>query len=137
MFLQTLVAVREVTKEVMNRREDFFPIQPLDCAKLLVISLGTGSVKHEDIYTAEMASEWGLMSWLFSRNSIPIIDIYNQASTDMVDYFLSLIFQTQTSQQNYLRIQVNIFKLKFWIYHYLQIYYIMSYRPLNDVFNPY
>ena len=63
-LLQTLVAVREVTKEVANRGEDFFPIQPLDCAKLLVISLGTGSAKHEEIYTTEMASEWSVMSWL-------------------------------------------------------------------------
>ncbi|KAL1552527.1 patatin-like protein 2 isoform X2 [Salvia divinorum] len=101
----TLVAVREVTKEVVSRSEDFFPIQPLECAKLLVISLGTGSAKQEEKYTAKMASKWGMLGWLFRGNSAPIIDIYNQASTDMVDYFLSVIFQAQTSQQNYLRIQ--------------------------------
>ncbi|KAL1552528.1 patatin-like protein 2 isoform X2 [Salvia divinorum] len=101
----TLVAVREVTKEVVSRSEDFFPIQPLEFAKLLVISLGTGSAKQEEKYTAEMASKWGVVSWLLHGNSTPIIDIYNQASTDMVDYFLSVIFQAQTSQLNYLRIQ--------------------------------
>ncbi|XP_047974542.1 patatin-like protein 2 [Salvia hispanica] len=101
----TLVAVREVTKEVVSRSEDFFPIQTLECAKLLVISLGTGSAKQEEKYTAEMASKWGVMSWLLHGNSTPIIDVYSQASTDVVDYFLSVIFQAQTSQQNYLRIQ--------------------------------
>ncbi|XP_047972969.1 patatin-like protein 2 isoform X1 [Salvia hispanica] len=101
----TLVAVREVTKEVFSRSEDFFPIQAMECAKLLVISLGTGSAKREEKYTAEMASKWGVLSWLFNGNSTPIIDIYNHASTDMVDYFLSAIYEAQTSQQNYLRIQ--------------------------------
>ncbi|KAG6387908.1 hypothetical protein SASPL_153103 [Salvia splendens] len=101
----TLVAVREVTKEVLSRSEDFFPIQPMECAKLLVISLGTGSAKREEKYTAEMASKWGILGWLFNGNSTPIIDIYNHASTDMVDYFLSAIYEAQTSQQNYLRIQ--------------------------------
>ncbi|KAG6409678.1 hypothetical protein SASPL_127720 [Salvia splendens] len=101
----TLVAVREVTKEVVSRSEDFFPIQTLECAKLLVISLGTGSAKQEEKYTAEMASKWGVISWLLHGNSTPIIDVYSQASTDMVDYFLSVIFQAQASQQNYLRIQ--------------------------------
>lgn len=98
-----------MTKEVLSRSEDFFPIQPMECAKLLVISLGTGSAKREEKYTAEMASKWGMLGWLFNGNSTPIIDIYNQASTDMVDYFLSVIYEAQTSQQNYLRIQVNIF----------------------------
>ncbi|XP_057799366.1 patatin-like protein 2 isoform X2 [Salvia miltiorrhiza] len=103
----TLVAVREVTKEVVRGSEDFFPIQPLDCTKLLVISLGTGNAKREEKYTAEMASKWGVVNWIIQGNSTPIIDIYNQASADMVDYFLSVLFQALRSQQNYLRIQAD------------------------------
>ncbi|KAL1552522.1 patatin-like protein 2 [Salvia divinorum] len=101
----TLVAVSEVTKDVVSRSDDSFPILPIVCSKLLVISLGTGSAKQKEKYTAEMASKWGVMGWLLGGNSTPIIDIYNQASTDMVDYFLSTVFQAQTCQQNYLRIQ--------------------------------
>lgn len=103
--MQTLMAVSEVTKEVVSRSDDLFPTQPLNCANLLVISLGTGSAKKEK-YTAEMASKWGVLGWLLQPNSTPIIDIYNQASTHMVDFFLSTMFHAQTCQQNYLRIQV-------------------------------
>ncbi|XP_042002511.1 patatin-like protein 3 [Salvia splendens] len=52
-----------------------------------------------------MASKWGVLGWLLQPNSTPIIDIYNQASTHMVDYFLSTMFHAQTCQRNYLRIQ--------------------------------
>ncbi|KAG6387910.1 hypothetical protein SASPL_153105 [Salvia splendens] len=96
----TLVAM----SEVVSRSDDLFPTDPLNCTNVLVISLGTGSAKKED-YTAKMASKWGVLGWLLQRNSTPIIDIYNQASAHMVDYFLSTVFHAQTCQQNYLRIQ--------------------------------
>ncbi|KAL0323950.1 UNVERIFIED_CONTAM: Patatin-like protein 1 [Sesamum calycinum] len=55
----TLVAIREVTKQVFRNDPDFFPIQPMEYNRLLVISLGTGSAKQERKYTAEMAAKWG------------------------------------------------------------------------------
>ncbi|KAI3468350.1 hypothetical protein Pfo_025013 [Paulownia fortunei] len=101
----TLVAIREVTKQVFRNDPDFFPIQPMDYARLLVISLGTGSAKQEQKYTAEMAAKWGVFGWLIQGNSTPIIDVFNQASKDMVDYFLCVVFQALQSEDSYLRIQ--------------------------------
>ncbi|KAL7159531.1 hypothetical protein ABFS83_01G033700 [Erythranthe nasuta] len=101
----TLVAVREVTKEIMRKNPDFFPIQPFDYRRLLVISLGTGSAKQEEKYTAKMAAKWGVFGWLFQRNSTPIIDVFSQSNQDMVDYYLSVVFQALQSQDNYIRIQ--------------------------------
>ncbi|KAK4435756.1 Patatin-like protein 3 [Sesamum alatum] len=101
----TLVAITEVTKQVFKNNPDFFPIQPMDYNRLLVISLGTGSAKQERKYTAEMAAKWGLFGWLIQGNNTPILDVFNQASKDMVDYFLCVVFQTVHSEDNYLRIQ--------------------------------
>ncbi|GER36584.1 patatin-like protein [Striga asiatica] len=101
----TLVAIREVSKQISRNDPDFFPIQPLDFGRFLVVSLGTGSDKQEHKYTAEMAGKWGVFGWLFQDNSVPIVDVFNQASKDMVDYFLCVVFQGLRSQDNYLRIQ--------------------------------
>ncbi|XP_051137531.1 patatin-like protein 2 isoform X2 [Andrographis paniculata] len=101
----TLVAIREVVKQVYRNDPDFFPIQPTDYGRYLVISLGTGSDKQEQKYTAAAAAKWGLFGWVIQGNSTPILDVFNQASKDMVDYFLSVVFQALHSQDNYLRIQ--------------------------------
>ncbi|KAL3819087.1 hypothetical protein ACJIZ3_004992 [Penstemon smallii] len=101
----TLVSVREVTKDVLRNNQPSFPIQPMEYNKLLVISLGTGSEKQEQKYTAQMAAKWGIISWLINANSTPIVDIFSQANQDMVDYFLSVVFQSLQSQDNYIRIQ--------------------------------
>ncbi|KAG8375432.1 hypothetical protein BUALT_Bualt10G0099400 [Buddleja alternifolia] len=101
----SLVAIREVTKQAFENYPDSFPIQPMDYNRLLVISLGTGSAKQEQKYTAEQAAKWGLFGWLIQGNSVPILDVFNQASKDMVDYFISVVFQALHSEDNYLRIQ--------------------------------
>lgn len=103
---QTLVAIGEVTKEVIRENPDFFAIKPMDYKRFLVISLGTGAPKAEMKYTSEHAAEWGMLDWLTSGGSTPIIDVFSQASSDMVDLHLSVVFQALNSQQNYLRIQV-------------------------------
>lgn len=101
-----MVAIREVVKQVYRNNPDFFPMQPMDYSRFLVISLGSGSATQEHKYTAEMAAKWGVFSWLIQGNSSPIIDVYNEASKDMVDYFLCTVFQALHSEDNYLRIQV-------------------------------
>lgn len=103
------MAIREAMKETTRSYPDFFPTQPLNYDRLLVISLGTGTAKQEQIYTAEMAAKWGVFSWLVQGNSSPVIDVFNQANRDLVDYFLSVVFQAFSSEDNYLRIQVIIY----------------------------
>ncbi|KAM2913885.1 hypothetical protein COP2_044484 [Malus domestica] len=101
----TLLAVCEVTNEIRKANPDVFPVKPMDYGRFLVISLGTGSSKAEMKYHASSSAKWGLLNWLTSGGSTPIINVFSQASNDMVDLHLSAIFQALHSEENYLRIQ--------------------------------
>ncbi|KAK3423175.1 hypothetical protein EUGRSUZ_F00261 [Eucalyptus grandis] len=101
----TLVAMGEVRKEIIGGSSDFFPINPMDYRRFLVISLGTGSAKVEGKYNASEAAKWGVLSWLSSNGGSPLIDVLMQASADMVDFHLSVVFQALLIEANYLRIQ--------------------------------
>ncbi|XP_062157620.1 patatin-like protein 2 [Alnus glutinosa] len=100
-----LVAMGEVSKEMIKGNPDFFPIKPMDYGRFLVISLGTGSHKAEEKYKATDAAKWGIMDWLTKGGSTPIIDVYSEASADMVDLHLSVVFKAFHGEKNYLRIQ--------------------------------
>jgi len=78
----------------------------MDYGRFLVISLGTGSPKPEEKYKALDAAKWGILGWLTKGGSTPIIDVFSQASGDMVDVHLSVVFQALHSEKSYLRIQV-------------------------------
>ncbi|KAE9466854.1 hypothetical protein C3L33_01230, partial [Rhododendron williamsianum] len=88
-----LVAISEVTKQEFNENSDFYPIKPLDYRRFLVISLGTGSNKKKHKYNANLAANWGLLDWFFDNWSPPLVNIFTQASSDMVDYHISVVFQ--------------------------------------------
>nr|GEZ57404.1 patatin-like protein 1 [Tanacetum cinerariifolium] len=62
----TLVAIAEVTRQVMKEDPNFFPIKPLDYGRFLVISLGTGTKLQQAQYDAEMAAGWGVLGLLDS-----------------------------------------------------------------------
>lgn len=104
------MAVTEVSAEMVQQNPDFFTVKPTDYGRFLVISLGTGSAKHEHRYDAESAAKWGVAGWLLNGGSNPLIDIFSQSSADMVDFHLSVVFQASLSEKNYLRIQVTIMK---------------------------
>ncbi|KAJ0025136.1 hypothetical protein Pint_08815 [Pistacia integerrima] len=101
----TLVAISEVTKEITRGSPDFFPIKPTDYGRFLVISIGTGSPKTEEKYDALKAAKWGILGWLTSESSTPLIDVFTQSSGDMVDFHISTVFKALHSEENYLRIQ--------------------------------
>ncbi|KAL0314820.1 UNVERIFIED_CONTAM: Patatin-like protein 2 [Sesamum angustifolium] len=94
------IPLLRVTKQILDANPDFFPIKPTDFGGFLVISLGTGSPKVEKHYNAKKAAKWGALGWL-----IPITDVFAQASADMVDFHIAVVFQALHSEQNYLRIQ--------------------------------
>ncbi|KAL2538092.1 Patatin-like protein 2 [Forsythia ovata] len=100
-----LVAISQITKQILDGNPDFFPIKPLDYGRFLVISLGTGSSKAQKKYSAQEAAKWGVLGWLLNGGSTPIVDVFTQASADMVDLHISVVFQAFHSQENYLRIQ--------------------------------
>ncbi|XP_068307372.1 patatin-like protein 2 [Pyrus communis] len=101
----TFVAICEVVNEIEKENSDIIPVKRVDYGRFLVISLGTGSSKAEREYHASAAAKWGLLNWLTSGGSTPIIDVFSQASADMVDLHLSGVFQAFNSEENYLRIQ--------------------------------
>ena len=78
----------------------------MDYGRFLVISIGTGSSKIEHKYNADMAAKWGVLGWLLHGGSTPLVDVFSQASADMVDFHISVVFQALHSEENYLRIQV-------------------------------
>jgi len=100
-----LLAIGEVTKEVTRGSSHFSPIKPMDYERFLVISIGTGSAKAEEKYNAHAAAKWGLLNWLASNGSTPIVDVFSQASADMVDFHLSDVFRALQCERSYLRIQ--------------------------------
>jgi len=107
----------EVSNEIRNEGScASLKVKPLQYKKFLVISLGTGSQQHEMRYSADKASTWGLVGWLSSSGGTPLIDVFSHASSDMVDFHISSVFQARHAEQNYLRIQV----LSEHIYKHLQ-----------------
>ncbi|KAK3222376.1 hypothetical protein Dsin_009401 [Dipteronia sinensis] len=100
----TLVAISEVMKQITKENPDFTSIEPLNYRRLLVISIGTGSKKIGEKYNVEMASKWGVISWLYWNNTTPLIDCYQESISDMVNYHISVVFQALHSEKNYLRI---------------------------------
>ncbi|CAK9151526.1 unnamed protein product [Ilex paraguariensis] len=103
--MQALVAISQITKKVFSGSPDFFPIKPMDYGRFLVILVGTGSAKVEQKYSAKMAAKWGVFSWLLHGSSSPLVDVFTQASADMVDFHISVVFRALHSEENYLRIQ--------------------------------
>lgn len=101
----TLVAMGEVTKEIIGKNPDFLGVLGMDYTRFFVISLGTGSAKTEEKYNAEVAARWGVLGWLTSGGSTPLVNVFTHASADMVDLHLSAVFKALNCEKNYLRIQ--------------------------------
>lgn len=104
--LQTQVAITHIMKEVMIGKHKFSDLESVDGRRMLVLSLGTGMPKRSEKYNSRRASRWGLVNWVFDNGSSPIIDIFMDASSDMVDIHVSTLFRSLNAEKNYLRIQV-------------------------------
>lgn len=105
--LQALVALSEVIKQITKENPDFYNIKPTGYDRFLVLSLGTGSAKNEHKYNAKKASKWGVIEWLYNGGSSPLIEVYTQGSSDMVDYYNCAAFEALGRQDNFIRIQVS------------------------------
>ncbi|KAL8154003.1 hypothetical protein V2J09_011763 [Rumex salicifolius] len=101
----SLVAMNEVCNEISCGSSDFFPIKPTDYHRFLVLSLGTGSHKEDGKYSAEQAASWGLLGWLTSGGSTPLVEAFMRGSSDMVDFHLNTVFKALHTEENYIRIQ--------------------------------
>ncbi|TVU24248.1 hypothetical protein EJB05_26669 [Eragrostis curvula] len=101
----TMIAMSMLTKEILRRNPDFNPGKPTEYRHYLIISIGTGSAKLAEKYTAPQCAKWGLIQWLYEGGFTPIIDIFSHASADMVDIHAAVLFESLHCQKNYLRIQ--------------------------------
>ncbi|KAL7101307.1 hypothetical protein ACP275_08G046900 [Erythranthe tilingii] len=101
----TLVAITEVSKEILSGKFEVEDMEPMDSTRMLVLSLGSGVAKMAEKYNAKDASNWGVLSWVFYDGDSPLVNIYGDGSSDMVDIHVSTIFQSRRNEQNYLRIQ--------------------------------
>ncbi|MCD7462819.1 hypothetical protein HAX54_049417 [Datura stramonium] len=101
----TLMAITHISKEIMMGNFQYEEMETMDSKKMLVLSLGTGIGKHQGKYSAASASKWGLLGWVYNNGDTPILDVYSDASADMVDIHVSTMFQTLRNEKNYLRIQ--------------------------------
>ncbi|KAG5593785.1 hypothetical protein H5410_035017 [Solanum commersonii] len=101
----TLMAITHISKEIMMGSLKYEEMETMGSKKMLVLSLGTGIGKHQGKYNAASASKWGLLGWVYNNGDSPIIDVYSDASADMVDIHVSTMFQTLHNGKNYLRIQ--------------------------------
>ncbi|EOY10973.1 Phospholipase A 2A, IIA,PLA2A [Theobroma cacao] len=103
-----LLALSEVAKEKsLDGKAQC--LDNMDCSKLLVLSLGTGSSKRNK--KLEIVNEnWGPLLWLWGDNGIPFLDVLMNAIDAMVDIYLSAFFQGTSFKDNYLRIQTDSLK---------------------------
>ncbi|KAM3342734.1 patatin-like protein 2 [Capsicum galapagoense] len=101
----TLMAITHISKAIMLGKLQYEGVRPMDCEKMLVLSLGTGIPKDEKKYSAAAASTWGVLGWLYNNGASPLLDVYSDASSDIVDVNLSTMFQSLRNEKNYLRIQ--------------------------------
>ncbi|XWS45298.1 hypothetical protein CRYUN_Cryun15aG0124800 [Craigia yunnanensis] len=101
----TFLAINHISKEILKQNTEFVEIEPMDSRRMLVLSLGTGEAKHEENYNAAVANKWGMIDWLYDGGKTPMLDVFWDASSDMVDFHTSTLFQSFHSKENYLRIQ--------------------------------
>ena len=97
-----MVAISEVTKEVIRGQSSLLSRREMDYAWFLVISIGTGTFKDDEKYNAHEAAKWGIFCWLNSNGSTPIVDVFSQSNADMVNLHLSVVFQALHSEKSYL-----------------------------------
>lgn len=104
--MQTLIAISHISSGILAGDSEYVKMEPLDSRKILVLSLGTGIAKHAERYKAKAAAKWGLFGWVYKKGNTPLLDVYGDASSDMVDIHVSTLFQSLHTKKNYLRIQV-------------------------------
>ncbi|XP_052291313.1 patatin-like protein 1 isoform X1 [Citrus sinensis] len=101
----TLVAISHILNEILKHNAEFDDIKPIDSRQMLVLSLGTGEAKRAMYYCARNASKWGRLKWAYNGGRAPMLDVFLDASSDMVDFHVSAFFQSSKCKANYLRIQ--------------------------------
>ncbi|KAJ6854671.1 patatin-like protein 2 [Populus alba x Populus x berolinensis] len=99
----SLLALCEVIKE-----------RKVDYSKIVLLSLGTGEQNGKDKLEVGDPSQWGILNWLWKNDkwdhvkSYPLIDILMTSAAEMIEMYMSSIFQSRGLKENYIRIQADM-----------------------------
>ncbi|EFJ20370.1 hypothetical protein SELMODRAFT_108728 [Selaginella moellendorffii] len=86
-----------IPRELYSRKFFFFQ-RFNDC---LVLSLGCGTLPFS--YEAQEISKWGALGWVLHKDGAPIINMLLDASSDMMDNNIALMFKTGFCDKNLIR----------------------------------
>jgi len=88
----TICAVVEAKKTLLPDSDKYPKI-----SDMYVVSLGTGKVAKS--YSFERAKRWGLFSW-----AIPVIDMLQSSSAEVVSYQVDKLFDSEHCREQYVRL---------------------------------
>lgn len=101
----TLTAMNLVIKEKIEGDTYFEGIDAFDYKKYIVISVGAGTTKGNELFKAKDVAKWGVAGWLTNGRGAPLIDSFMGGSTDLVEINLVTAFKALKCEENYLRVQ--------------------------------
>ena len=73
---------------------------------MYVVSLGTGNTAKS--YRYESAKRWGVISW-----AIPVIDMLQSSSAEVVSYQVQSLFESENCSDNYIRIVPELYNVTY------------------------
>jgi hypothetical protein len=95
-----------VRRSIILGRHNDPSVKAVDYGKLLILSLGTGSAALNENYEAPEVAKWGMFRWFYHNGKSPLMETFNQASSDMVDIHVYSLFGEVDHEDSYFRIQV-------------------------------
>jgi patatin-like phospholipase/acyl hydrolase len=93
----TICAIIEARK-TMFRNHGHYP----KIKDMYIVSLGTGHTSKS--YRYESAKRWGVISW-----AIPVIDMLQSSSAEVVSYQVKSLFESENCSDNYIRIVPDLY----------------------------
>lgn len=96
----TMCAIVEANKYFFQQTKNYF----ID--DMFVLSIGTG--KERDEYDYKKAQNWGIAHW-----AIPVLNIMQTASAEIVDYHAKKMFASANNSENYFRIEPDLCNANF------------------------
>ncbi|EES01907.1 patatin-like protein 3 isoform X1 [Sorghum bicolor] len=101
----TLVAMGEITEQIRQKSKEFPETKPLDYHRYLVVSLGTGLPEQDIKFDACRVAKWGIFGWFGRENTMPLLQMFLHASSDMTDSYVADLFKAIGCSDQLLRIQ--------------------------------
>lgn len=98
----------EITEQMRQKSKEFPETKPLDYHRYLVVSLGTGLPEQDIKFDACRVAKWGIFGWLGRENTVPLLQMFMHASSDMTDSYVADLFKAIGCSDQLLRVQVYI-----------------------------